>query len=84
MSIARILVPTATLVIGLTAGVITGVAAAFAAEHSEPGWCAKAARDLFDRKPEECPEAAPEKLEAPVEAPVEAVEAETSSEPNNQ
>jgi len=80
MFIARILIPTATLVIGLTAGVITGVAAAFAAEHSEPGWCSKAARDLFGPKPEECPEAAPEKLEAPVEA----AEAETSSEPNNQ
>lgn len=72
MSIARILIPTATLVIGFTAGVITGVITGVDA--------AFAARDVFGPKSEECPEAAPEKLEAPVEA----VEAETSSEPNNQ
>ena len=72
MSIARILIPTATLVIGLTAGVIIGVITGVDA--------AMAARDLFGPKPEECHEAAPEKLEAPVEA----AEAETSSEPNNQ
>lgn len=71
MSMFRILVPAATLVIGLTAGVVTGVAAAFAAEHENPGWCAKAAKDVFCPKPEkpaeEIPEAAPDKVEAPEE-----------------
>lgn len=87
MSIARILIPATTLVIGLTAGLVTGVAAALAAEHEKNGWCAEAANQVFGpKKAKENPEAAPEKVEAPAEA-IDDVEAEVEAaetESNNQ
>lgn len=62
---SRILVPTATFLFGVTAGIVS---AAFA-EHKNPGFIHEQADRLFRKENNtEAPEAAPEKVEAPAES----------------
>lgn len=60
---SRILVPAATFLFGVTAGIVS---AAFA-EHKNPGFIHEQADRLFRKDDNEAPEAAPEKVEPETE-----------------